>query len=267
VNNAFYIIPVYNKEERILDVLNGIKKSHSNKTKPNIICVLDACTDNSENIVKEFKYNSEYSENIHIIYENDVHEIRCINAGLKYIKDNLNPQPEDMIFGVQDDVILDEEDIDLKMNNLFQSNPNLGYIAMRIGLSLHSSGGEIRETDLLESEFGAWDQLGWSVHKSIPHMTFVPVQIAVRSPHCILWKRLDEAGFFDEKLEPAGYDCHDMSIRMNKLGYQNGLYALKYISDVNWGTMRKPESWTPRMEAIYLRNRIYLADKHSDYFL
>jgi hypothetical protein len=267
VSNSYYIVPIYNKEEMILNVLDGIKKSHSGKYgNAQIICVLDGCVDSSEEKIKEFIDSLENKESVHILYQNDVHEIKCLNTGLEYVSKNLNPNSNDLIFNVQDDVILDENSIDLKFIALNNIVDNLGYISMRIGLSLSGDSGDIQEYNFLESEFGAWNQLGWNFHKSIPHKQFVTSQIAVRSPTCVMWKRYDELGFFDEDLAPAGFDCHDMSIRMEIAGYTNGVYALKYISDVNWGTMRKPTSWTPEMEAIYARNRKYLSVKHSDYF-
>jgi glycosyltransferase involved in cell wall biosynthesis len=262
-NKSFYILPVYNKESLISRVLQGILDSHSNDT-PVIVCILDACTDNSESILKSFMNQAD----IHTLYQSDVHEIKCINTGLEYIRDNLSPEPNDLIFCLQDDVILDEKDIDVKFDDLFILNPNLGYVTMRIGTSLTSNGSEIIEQGLLESEFGAWNQLGWTFHESIPYNTLRHVEIAVRSPTCMLWKRFEEVGFFDENLCPAGYDCHDMSIRLNQKGYQNAMYIMKYISEVNWGTMRSEENIPnqPYIDSVYSRNRQYLANKHRDYF-
>lgn len=263
LSNSIYIVPVYNKENLILDVLAGIENSHSSEN-PTIICVLDGCTDSSEEKVLDFKGSR---DSVHVLYENDVHEITCLNTALNYIKDEINPHEDDVIFNVQDDVILQEENIDLKLDSLFNDIPGLGYVAMRIGTNVFSQNNTLCEFNLLESEFGAWNQLGWAVHESIPHMTFRPVEVAVRSPACAQWKRFQEVGFFDQNLAPAGYDCHDFSIRMNIAGYTNGLYIMKYFSDVYLGTMRGQTPWSDRIDGIYERNRRYLAEKHRDYFM
>lgn len=266
MKKSFYIITIHDKEDLIAKVLDGINFSHSGSMETHVICVLDGCTDNSESIVKDFKKHSNFP--IHIIYQDDVHEIKCINSGLTYIEDFLNPSPDDLVFSLQDDVILNEKNIDIKFSDLFNDNPNLGYVSMRLGASLTHYGNEIAEYALKESEFGAWKQLGSHNHEEVLHNHLVLVEAAIRSPTCMMWKRFQEAGFFDEDLAPAGFDCHDMSIRLNKLGYQNAIYALNYISDVWWGTMRseKNKSNQPYILSIYDRNRKYLLRKHADYF-
>jgi hypothetical protein len=268
MNKSYYILPVYNKETLILDVLNGIKSSHSNKIHPPIIiCILDGCIDNTENIILEFKDTLEHPEHLHMLYMDDVHEIACLNRGLGYIKTYLNPEPNDLIFMVQDDVILMEPDIDILFNDLFSNHDNLGYISMRFGCSVNIFNGTMVESNFIESEFGHWDQLNWGFHTSIKHLTFNQSEIAVRSPTCTQWKRYDEVGFFDVNLMPCGYDCHEFSIRMNKLGYINGVFIVKYTSLVDWGTMRSGKESLHNDNLDYNGNKRYIIEKHKDYFL
>jgi hypothetical protein len=268
MSNSYYILPVHNKEELIENVLKGIETSHSNKTEPTVICILDGCYDKTEEKVLAFKENYKYKNNFHILRMNDVHEIECLNTGLEFIEKNFSPKDEDLIFSIQDDVILDEPDIDLKFDTLFNDNTNLGYISMRLGVDVYTSGGDLKEENYKESEFGHWNQLQWNFHEVVKHNEFKVSEIAIRSPTCMLWGRYREVGFFDMNLAPCGFDCHDMSIRLNKSGYVNGVYGLKFRSDVNWGTMRsdKPSSYNDQVGAIYERNRRYLVIKHKDCF-
>lgn len=268
MRNSYYILPVHNKEELIENVLKGIESSHSNKTDPVVICVLDGCFDGTEDKVLKFKENYKYKDNFHILYMNDVHEIECLNTALEYIEKNFSPNDEDLIFSIQDDVILDEPNIDLKFDTLFNENDSLGYISMRLGVDVFTSGGDLKEENYKESEFGHWNQLKWNFHETIFHNQFKQTEVAIRSPTCMLWGRYTEVGFFDMNLAPCGFDCHDMSIRLNKAGYINGVYALKFKSDVDWGTMRssKPSSYNDKVGTIYERNRRYLVIKHKDYF-
>lgn len=258
---SYFIIPVHNKENLIGQVIDGILKSVSDDYK--IIFVIDGCTDNSENIIKNYN-----NENFIVLHANDVHEITCLNIALEHLKSTYNPSPDDLIFTVQDDVVIDEENIDIIFKNLFNEYPYLGYVSMRIGVDVIKSGDTLVEYNLIESEFGHW--------KEIPGFNYMPVlyneliikEIVVRSPTCMPWKRYKEAGFYDINLAPCGYDCHDMSIRMNKLGYSNAVYALKYRSDLDWGTMRtSPESQLNSKHGhVYERNRKYLVKKHQQYF-
>lgn len=267
MNRSFYIIPTHNKEHMIHDVLHSVINCHNSaESLPTIIVVVDGCTDNTENIVLQFK---EEQDNVHVLYKPDVHEIECLNSGLQYIQDELLPNPDDLIFMIQDDVILKEPNINVRFSELFANRNDLGYISMRLGDSVFSTAGELQETNYAESEFGHWNQLNWNFHSSIKHNEFRECEVAIRSPTCTQWKRFKEHGFFDENLKPYGYDCHDFSIRMNEAGYKNGVYALAFQSDVKWGTMRSDASsnYNNLINQIYVRNKRYLSEKHKDYFL
>jgi hypothetical protein len=268
IRNSYYIIPVYNKESLISKVLYGILNSHNYNTIPIIVIILDGCVDNSENIVLDILNNTKKYAIFHIIKENNVHEILCLNSALNYIQNICYPKNDDLIFSIQDDVILDEPNINLKFDSLFNFNNKLGYISMRLGVSVYEQNGDLKECDYIESEFGHWNQLNWNFHKTLPYNTFVTTEVAIRSPTCMLWNRYKSIGFFDENLAPCGFDCHDMSIRLNKHGYINGVYALKFNSDVNWGTMRTETQsiHNKNMDAIYNKNRKYIINKHKEYF-
>jgi glycosyltransferase involved in cell wall biosynthesis len=260
---SYFIVPVHNKENLIKQVLDGIFNSISIDNDYKIIVIIDGCTDNSESIVKDFN-----NDNIVILYQDDVHEITCLNVGLEYIKNTFNPNPDDLIFTVQDDVIIEEENIDEIFYNLFEAYPFLGYVSMRLGCDVVKTGQTMMEYNLFESEFGHWKQTGGMNYTPVKYNELIIKEIAIRSPTCMMWRRYEEAGFYDSNLAPCGYDCHDMSIRMNILGYKNAVYAMKYKSDVNWGTMRTntTSSVNSKFGDIYERNRQYLVNKHKQYF-
>lgn len=264
MNNVFCIVPAFNKENMIKSVLDGILDSTSKNT--NIICIVDGCTDHTYDKIIEFKNTHKKT---FILTQNNVHEILCLNTGLNFIKDELNPVEDDLVFMVQDDVILKEKNIDKKFKSLFLDNNSLGYVSMRLGLSISMQNDSIVEYDYMESEFGHWNELQWNIHKSIPHNSFIPVEIAVRSPTCVLWERFKNYGFFDPNMAPCGFDCYEFSLRMNEAGFTNALYTMKYESQVYWGTMRDESNHIFNGEHIvdiYNRNKKYLAKKYKNYF-
>ena len=59
-----------------------------------------------------------------------------------------------------------------------------------------------------------------------------------------------------------------MSIKFNKLGYKNAVYALKFRSDLDWGTTRtnSESKFNSNHGDNYERNRKYLVKKHQQYF-
>lgn len=264
MSDVYCIVPTHNKENMINDVLTGIRNSMSGDVR--IVCIVDGCTDATKDKVLEFQ---KMHKSTIILEQDNVHEIICLNTGLKFIEEEFNPKDDDLIFMVQDDVILKEENIDKKFNNLFSVHKNLGYVSMRIGLSIQAQNDSVFEYGFMESEFGHWNQLGWTMHKSIPYNHFAESEIAVRSPTCVLWKRFKDHGFFDSSMAPCGFDCHEFSIRMNEAGYSNGVYTMRYESKVDWGTMRQEKSSKYKgqdITDIYNRNKQYLVNKYRNYF-
>jgi hypothetical protein len=55
---------------------------------------------------------------------------------------------------------------------------------------------------------------------------------------------------------------------MNMHGYRNGVYALKYRSDVDWGSTREKAETevNSKFGQIHERNRQYLARTYRNYF-
>jgi glycosyltransferase involved in cell wall biosynthesis len=267
VMTSFFILPIHNKEYLLREVLRGIADSCVGDF--HVIAILDGCKDESEMVLRDFVFENKLQNQFTILKMNDVHEITCLNYGLTQIK-MMNANPEDLVFTVQDDVVLQEKDIDYHFKNLFGAEGNLGYVSMRLGSELvYFPDGNIGEKNYFESEFGHWKQLNLSHFTVVNHKQFVKTQLAIRSPTCVQWKRYQEVGFYDPALAPCGYDCHDFSIRMIQHGYQNGVFALKYRSDVAWGGMRTTvaSELNKKHGEVYEKNRRYLGVKHRSFLL
>lgn len=260
---SFFILPIHNKESLLLKVLQGIVSSASSDYQ--ILAILDGCNDSSEQILLDFISQNKLSNHFLVSYMDDVHEITCLNHGLTKIRLS-NARPEDLIFTVQDDVILQETQVDKKFNYLFTHEPNLGYVSMRLGCDIVNLDHTIGEKNYVESEYGHWKQLGFNHFYCAKQNELIKVPIAIRSPTCVLWNRYKKVGFYDAALAPCGFDCHDFSLRMIEHNFQNAVYVLKYLSDVSWGGMRTEtiSQINSRHGEIYEQNRRYLAMKHRD---
>lgn len=265
---CFFVVPTFNKENLIERVIEGIHISVSNQIPYKIIFVIDGCTDNTEKILKEYTDKHQLQNVVDFVYADDVHEIKSLNVGLSYLRDNLNPHDNDIVFTVQDDVVIKEKNFDLCYKKLFDTHDDLGYITSRLGCKLHSTGSSVVESNFVESEFGHWSILGLNNFKKMFRGQFLHTEIALRSPTGVLWNRYKKVGFYNEDLAPVGFDCHDFSIRMNIAGYKNGVFVLKYQSELNWGSTRE-KSNSPvnsKTNEIYERNKTYLAKTYKDYF-
>lgn len=266
---AYYIITIHNKEELITEVLRGIVDSHSPGTPGEIICVLDGCTDNSEQRVDEFDAGD---LPIKKIYSANTHEIASINAALTYIRTDCNPAPNDVIFMLQDDVVLQEPFINKKISSQYEFIPDLGYVSLRLGVDNVLYNDELYDINVVESEFGHWKQLGWTHITGKPitflnHNEVIFREIAVRSPAVCIWRHFARYGVFDAALCPYNYDCYDFSVRLLQEGYRNAVIALKFKSEVKWGGTRGDpnNTYNKKRDEIFDRNRRYLIEKHRKF--
>jgi len=262
---TYFILPIFNKEDLIHDVLEGIVNSVSGEYK--VITILDGCIDKSESILLEFIDKNNLKDKFDILLMHDVHEITCLNYGLTHIK-LLRPEPEDIVITVQDDVVIQEKNLDTYLFSVWNTIPELGYLSLRLGCDINSNNQTILESNFVESEFGHWKQIGRTDFQILNHYDFEETEVAIRSPAVTKWKRHMEIGFYDSALAPCGFDCHDFSIRMKENGYKNGVLSISFKSDVDWGSMRsKPMT---KVNSIYGRvyevNKQYLANKHKKYF-
>lgn len=262
---TYFILPIFNKEDLIKDVLQGIVDSVAGEYK--VVVVLDGCTDKSESILLEFIENNNLKEKFDILFMNDVHEITCLNYALTHIKLE-SPDPNDLIITVQDDVIIQEKNLDTYLFGVWDQIKDLGYLSLRLGCSVHSLNGTLNESNFVESEFGHWKQIGRNDYQLLEQYSFEETEVAIRSPAVTKWKRHMEVGFYDSALAPCGFDCHDFSIRMRQHGYKNGVLSIKFRSDVDWGSMRSKNKTKVNsiFGGIYEVNKRYLSRKHSKYF-
>lgn len=266
---SHFIVTIHNKQDLIESVLQGIVNSTKDTTyKVNIICVLDGCTDNSELIIDAF-VNSNKDIDIHKLYQNDVHELLSLNAAFRYIE-TLDSTKDDLIFLLQDDVILKEEHLNEYMEGLYKNYDNLGYISFRCGLSTNLQHGLLYEHNFIESVDGHWSQLKLDHFHKMENRDFGFVEIAIKSPTCIKKSVLDTVGYFDENLAPFGHDDLDLCIRLNKLGYKNAVFGASFDSKLDWGGTREAKNqskpYHKQYNDIILRNKIYLTHKHADYY-
>lgn len=272
MKKAFYIVTIHNKQDLILDVLNGIVNSTKNSQfETNIVCVLDGCTDNSELIIDEFSKDLLVPHKLYKVYENDVHELLSINSALRFIS-TLETDKDDLIFFLQDDVVLTEEDLNETIEFLYNSHSNLGYISFRCGLMTDiSNNGLLYEHSFIESTDGHWKQLNLDHFVEMNNKEFGFVEIAIKSPTCIKKSVLDLVGWFDENLAPFGHDDLDLCIRLNKLGYKNAVFGASFTSKLDWGGTREEKNKNKDYHKLYndiiLRNKIYLTKKHTDYYI
>jgi GT2 family glycosyltransferase len=84
--------------------------------------------------------------------------------------------------------------------------------------------------------------------------------IAIKSPVCIPTSVIKRYGLLDENLAPCFHDDTEYCLRLIKEGYKNGVYAINYQSNLEWGgTRKKPD---PGLYKVVSKNLRYLKEKY-----
>ncbi len=254
-----YIVPIFNKEDILQDTLIAIEKCASDHS--NIIMIVDGCTDNSEAIVDDFSRNS--SHKTQKILMPNVHMLLSVNEGLKQVKEGYSVI-------MQDDIILKDLDFEKKIVELYNSINHLGVISLRYGSNIGYTSifdrikkltldCMIVETDFIKSPDDYADYQTGEYEKFYPRMS------AINGPNIIPWNLLTKIGSFDKNLAPYGFDDPEYCLRALEHGFINGLFPLKYESEIEWGGTRRSKSFIKKAAEIHSRNRKYVYKKHQQF--
>lgn len=255
-----YIIPIFNKEDILPLTLEGIDRCASRASR--IYTVLDGCTDRSEQVVDDFVKRT--GRDVIKIHMPDVHMLRSVNAGLKQVERGFS-------IVMQDDIVIQEEEIEERISSLYQKMGNrLGVISLRLAanvaptplanrIRMHTLAPMIEEMDHIKHindpcacEIGNFG-------------CFYPRMGAINGPNVIPWTVRQKIGILDEELAPYGYDDPEYCLRAMRAGFINGLYPLKFRSDLEWGGTRRSKKYLAEVHRIHMRNRKYVWNKHGDY--
>jgi len=225
-----YIVTIHNKQDIIGKViLNIIACMNSNST---LYPVLDGCTDDSEEIIDQI-IKTHPNKDIKKIYAADVHELKSINEGLR----NSDQSGVGYNIILQDDVVLKAFDIEKKIIELYSQRPNLGLVSFRQGGNI--SRNLIKKNTALPPITNRIENIkghNYNPFSVLQLGCFTYREVVIKSPICIPFEVINIIGLPDETYAPwddLGY-CYSAL----KAGFDNGIYAIDFESDVSWGTTR-----------------------------
>lgn len=256
-----YIVPVFNKQDVLPLTLAGIDRCASRSAR--IYIIIDGCTDRSEDIVDEFTLRT--GRNVIKLHMPNVHMLRSVNAAFQLVDSGYT-------IISQDDIILEDELLEQKIESLYaKMGPRLGVVSLRLGANVAptsilrrikqktlngmiSEGGYIRSND---------DH--YNCEHTADYGQFYCRATAINGPNVVPWAVRERIGVLDENLAPYGFDDPEYCLRAMKAGFVNGVFPLKYRSDVEWGGTRRSKEFLRQVARIHRRNRIYIWEKHGSF--
>jgi glycosyltransferase involved in cell wall biosynthesis len=215
--NISVVLPIYNQEDIIFDILHGVLDNKSDNVKE-IIVILDGCIDNTESIVKAILKTCNIK--VKIIHTPDVNEVIASNIGYK-------SADCDFILAVQDDVRIRDKFYDERLMKPFKIVDNLMIVSGRNADDLKIEDGIIKTFNTSGADTNA------------ARNVFAIRDVINRGPILIDHKKLKELNYLDETFAPLGQDDTDLSLRGNQIGYCVGSYVIDFESPLHWGTTRK----------------------------
>lgn len=255
-----YIVPIFNKEDVLPLTLEGIDHCASRNSR--IYTVIDGCTDQSEQVIDDFIEQT--GRDVIKIHMPDVHMLRSVNAALRHVKHGFS-------IVMQDDIIIKDEQFEEKISSLYKRmGKRLGVVSIRLAanvaltpvmrrLAMGSIWPMIEEIDYINNCNDS------QAYESVSYDSFYPRMDAINGPNIIPWSVRQTIGILDEALAPYGYDDPEYCLRAMKAGFINGLFPLKFKSDIEWGGTRRSKIFLAEVRRIHLRNRKYVWKKHGNY--
>ncbi len=256
-----YIIPIFNKEDILPMTLEGIHQCAGKDAR--IFTVIDGCTDGSEAVVDAFIART--GRDVVKIHTPDVHMLLSVNTALRQVTGGFSVV-------MQDDIILHDPEMERKIVELYaRMGETLGVVSFRLGAnvrgtslwkrlrSMRSLTPMIEECDFLQSVDDNQQ------YPTLEYGNFVQRTVAINGPNVIPWHLLSKNGIFDEALAPYGYDDVEYCLRAMQAGFINGVFPVKYRSDVEWGGTRRSKKFLREVRRIHRRNRIYIWKKYAAY--
>ena len=202
------ILTVHNKDWLLEKVLEGIY--YNTRTPYELIIVLDGCTDNSERVVWDTLLSTPVEWKL--LHAPDVYETKANNLGLKAASG-------DKVIIIQDDIIVNEKDWNIRMEKPFKAFDDVFAVTARTAhnLILNPNSTHLGTKDNLDN---CWcdilDNVDVAEQRNLSRDVFAVRGSANRGPLMINLEDLKVLNYMDEAYAPQQLDDHDLMFRMRK---------------------------------------------------
>jgi glycosyltransferase involved in cell wall biosynthesis len=266
--NDSIILTIHNKAWLIDKVIERIFKFTSSNVE--LILIFDGCTDTSEQVAQSVLANKPKNFSIKKTITPNVFETKANNVGLKLATG-------DNLIIVQDDMLIDEQDWNLRLRKPIIQFDDIFAVTARTAHNWVYNKNNQHES-LKENLNYCWcDVLIHTDHANctnIDRSTFAIRDSVNRGPLLLKHDVVEQLNYLDEDFAPLDMDDHDLCFRAFKeLGMKSGCYWIKYISEDSWGGTRvsgSPAKWLlesnhKNTKLVWERHKeLILGNKHNE---
>lgn len=258
-------LTIHNKGFLLEKVLRGIFDNCAGDFE--IICLLDACTDDSEKVLFKFLHENASNKNFKkqiILYGDNLFETKANNRCMKQASG-------EYICIVQDDQIITEYCFDVRLTLPFKKWSDVFAVTGRCAHSWRL--GEFTENMYQPPTLGSWSKiLEHCDHAQdgpeIDRSTFYIRDSVNRGPLVMKTDDVRALGYLDEVYAPLMFDEHDLMFRARKeLGKTCGYFHCGWRSEPGWGGTRNTDGTTKQwaLDADFKNSKIF-AERWAKHF-
>lgn len=262
-------LTVHNKAWLLPRVLSGLFNNCSAQTRE-LVVVLDGCTDDSANVLATTLDRLKPSSMaVKTLSTPDVWETKANNVGLRSCSG-------DYVIIIQDDVVCTEPNFDQRLLAPLHRYSDCFAVGGNCALNVRLSGGNLNWSELIGKS--AWgSRFSWfpalslrlhARHRKRYRDVFAIRDVVNRSPLLIDHGRLRQLDYLDESFAPLEFDDHDLSLRArHQFGWRCGARLVDFISEKNWGQLRRSVSSATVARRAREKNHVHLIGRHRELLL
>lgn len=255
------VLPIYNKESSILELLNLLDASLREYGNCDAHIIFDGCKDRSEEIVKKFYKKQSKSYPVQFYTTDNIFEVKTNNIGL------FNSSGKYCII-LQDDNYVYDRFFIFEAVQFLEKNNKVAILGGLAGVNFYPLGTiNTGKGQIMNNSYESYWRQDQTTKPSYRHEIF-EVDACMRGPLFIRKSFLKEHGYLDEIYAPLYQDDMDIAFRARKYGFQVWCMIMdvknKSLTMANYST-EKAQYFAGIMErnaSIFYERWQPSADKH-----
>ena len=200
------VVPTFNNVDVLRRCLDAWQRYGGDRVE--LVVVEDGCRDGTVALLRSIEATEWGQRHLRWIHEEDGHELRCTNAGVRAAR-------APFVMAWQDDMFLRSSWLVPELLRTFERYPEIGLIALSRGLDCHP----VDEPIVTYQDLVDWRRLPSTIGPAPWNwLRLQEVDVVIR-PWVVRKACIDRVGPLDEAFRPTEWDEADLSFRLRGAGW------------------------------------------------
>lgn len=240
------VVPTFNNVDVLRECLDGWRQHGGDQIE--VIVVEDGCRDGTVDLLRATEGTVWGQRHLRWLHEDDAHELRCTNAGIRVASGQL-------VMAWQDDMFLRAPWLIPELLRTFDRYPEIGLVALSRGLDCHP----VDEPITTYPDLVDWRRLPSTIGPAPWNWVRLQEVDVVIRPWIIRKACIDGVGLLDEAFCPTEWDEADLSFRLRAAGWRvatSGFERLGAYYHLGSATLSKQPS-APHFTKVLENGRLF----------